>query len=122
MMADELGSSVRNLLKYVEIYANGKPQLFDEDVFKLIVPIPDFTYGSNELVYEPVNEPVKLKESLKRVIDIISENPGINVDEIVKIIGKSKSTVKRYIVELKEIGALEREGSDKSGRWVVNKF
>jgi predicted HTH transcriptional regulator len=49
-MADELGSGVRNLLKYVQIYANAKPQLFDEDVFKLIVPISDFSFGPNESI------------------------------------------------------------------------
>src|SRR6056297_1644784 len=124
-MADELGSGVRNLLKYVRIYANGKPQLFDEDVFKLIVPIPDFSFGLNEpvneLVNEPVNEPVKIKPSLKEVIDLISFNPEITIDEMVEALKKSKSTVKRYIAELKNLQIIEREGSDKTGKWVIIK-
>ena len=120
-MADELGSGVRNLLKYVQIYANSKPQLFDEDVFKLIVPIPDFSFGENEPVNELVNEPVKIKPSLKEVIDIISFNPEITIDEMVETLKKSKSTVKRYIAELKNLQIIEREGSDKTGRWTIIK-
>jgi hypothetical protein len=67
-LADELGSGVRNLLKYVGIYSNGKPQLFDEDVFKLIVPIPDYTYGSNEPVKPNAFEKKMLVEIRKSVI------------------------------------------------------
>ena len=118
-MADELGSGVRNLLKYVEIYSKGRPQLFDEDVFKLIVPIPDFTYGSVEPVSEPVSEPVKLNASEKEMLIEMRNNPEITKKELEKTIGKSRATITRYINHLKEIGYLERNGSDKSGYWVV---
>ena len=37
--ADELGSGVRNLVKYTKLYSNSKPQLREEDIFKIIIPI-----------------------------------------------------------------------------------
>lgn len=37
--ADELGSGVRNLYKYTKIYAGGEPFLFEDDVFRIEVPI-----------------------------------------------------------------------------------
>ncbi len=39
--ADELGSGTRNLMKYVKIYSNNVPQLVEEDVFKMIIPLAE---------------------------------------------------------------------------------
>ena len=37
--ADELGSGVRNLYKYLKIYSNGEPVLFEDDIFRTEIPI-----------------------------------------------------------------------------------
>ena len=37
--ADELGSGVRKLFKYGKIYSGADPQLLEEDVFKIIIPL-----------------------------------------------------------------------------------
>jgi len=37
--ADELGSGVRNLVKYTKLYSNSTPQLIEEDIFKIIIPL-----------------------------------------------------------------------------------
>jgi len=116
-MADEMGSGVRNLLKYVQIYANTKPQLFDEDVFKLIVPIPDFTFGSNE----PINEPINLSPAHETILLEIKKDPKITKPQLEEILGKSRATVTRYISELRKKGLLDREGSNKNGKWVIIK-
>ena len=39
--ADELGSGVRNLYKYTETYSNSEPQLIEEDIFKLTIPLTE---------------------------------------------------------------------------------
>ena len=116
-MADELGSGVRNLLKYVQIYANGKPQLFDEDVFKLIVPISDFSFGPNE----PINEPINLTLEQERLLLEIKKDPKITKPQLEETLGKSRASITRYIAELRKMGLLEREGSNKTGRWVIIK-
>ena len=38
-LADELGSGVRNLVKFVQIYSSSKPELIEGDVFKIIIPL-----------------------------------------------------------------------------------
>jgi len=43
--ADELGSGVRNLFKYCNIYSGKKPQLIEEDIFKTIIPLPKYVVG-----------------------------------------------------------------------------
>ena len=38
-LADELGSGIRNINKYLEVYSGEKPEFREEDIFTLIVPI-----------------------------------------------------------------------------------
>jgi len=40
---------------------------------------------------------------------------------IEEILGKSRASITRYLAELKKMGLLEREGSNKTGRWVIIK-
>jgi len=58
---------------------------------------------------EPVNEPVNAVHCAIRV------NPGINMPAIMAIVGKSRATIKRSIVELKEQGKIEFRGAPKTG-------
>ena len=45
---DEIGSGVRNVNKYLKLYANGASPLFlEEDVFKTIIPLDRLTLGDN---------------------------------------------------------------------------
>jgi len=41
--ADDLGSGVRNLVKYTKIYSNSKPEIHDEDIFRVIIPTQQAT-------------------------------------------------------------------------------
>ena len=37
--ADELGSGIRNLVKFVKVYSDSIPELIEEDIFKIIIPL-----------------------------------------------------------------------------------
>jgi ATP-dependent DNA helicase RecG len=44
---DEIGSGVRNVYKYLKIYANGaKPLFIEDDLFKTIIPLVQETWGA----------------------------------------------------------------------------
>ena len=53
--ADVLGSGVRNLYKYTQIYSGGEPQLIEDDIFTTIIPLKSETNGKIEEVREEVN-------------------------------------------------------------------
>ena len=53
--ADELGSGVRNLYKYTKMYSDSEPTLFEDDVFKVIVPLSEFAAG--EIVANSADKP-----------------------------------------------------------------
>ena len=38
-VADELGSGIKNTVKYTNIYSGGIPSFKDDDIFKVTVPI-----------------------------------------------------------------------------------
>ena len=50
---------------------------------------------------------------------IIDDNYA-TIKEIASQIGKSDKTVYRAIKRLKELGLIERVGSDSSGYWAIN--
>ncbi len=52
---------------------------------------------------------------------MISKKSDIRLDEISNLLEVSIITVKRDIDKLKKAGLIYREGSDKSGKWLVKK-
>lgn len=62
-----------------------------------------------------------LKKSLQKVYMAILNNPEITHSEIMETLHISESTAKRATRDLKKLGYIAREGSDKTGRWVILK-
>lgn len=68
------------------------------------------------------NDTVKgLKKSLQKVYTVILNNPKITHSEMMQTLHISESTAKRATRDLKKLGYIAREGSDKTGRWVIMK-
>lgn len=62
-----------------------------------------------------------LKKSLQKVYMAILNNPEITHSEITETLHISESTAKRATRDLKKLGYIAREGSDKTGRWIILK-
>lgn len=54
------------------------------------------------------------------IYDAIKSNPAMTQDAISELTGLSKGFVIKTITKLKQSGILRREGSRKSGRWVIS--
>ena len=68
------------------------------------------------------NDTVKgLKKSLQKVYTAILNNPEITHSEIMETLHISESTAKRATRNLKKLGYITRDGSDKTGRWIILK-
>ncbi len=70
---------------------------------------------------EPVNDTVKRKNDtvIDTVFSLIKQNNRITANEISEQLKISLSTAKRKLKELKDIGKIERIGSDKKGYWRI---
>ncbi len=122
--ADELGSGVRNLFKYVPIYSGGgQPQLIEQDVFKIIVPVPEVEEeGSVEdITKNEIKTEKQLSENEKVVLEFIRKNPSIRIQELIELTGLSRRQVGYILEKLKDKGIIERVGSKKSGFWQIVK-
>ena len=57
----------------------------------------------------------------KRVLVLLDENPPLSATEIAERIGISKRGVEKQLKKFKELGVISRQGSDKTGLWIINK-
>lgn len=55
----------------------------------------------------------------KSVVDIMTGNPRVSIDEIASATGISDSTIDRIIKSLKEKGIIERKGQKNNSIWIV---
>lgn len=83
----------------------------------------------NDTVNDGVNDGVngkndgvkRLSFTQQRVYNAIVDSPKITSAGLMDTLNISESTVTRSTRELKKLGFIEREGSDKTGRWIILK-
>ncbi len=132
--ADKLGSGVRNLYKYTKIYSGGEPELIEGDVFKTVLPLQGIgAIGANgdpigesngELIGEANGEArfpnhFPKTETQDDILAALRKNPSLSVTELAAKVGVSDRSIKHNIKALRELGILERVGSNRKGQWVV---
>ncbi len=78
----------------------------------------------NHLIYIDntlkVNEQFKLTKTEQLILNLLEINPNYTRDELAEAISKTVRTVQRGLDSLRGKGLITREGSDKSGYWVIN--
>ena len=68
-----------------------------------------------------VNVGVKITESQSRILDLIINNPLITHKEMAQILSITERTAERSTKILRDLKIIKREGSDKTGKWVILK-
>ena len=66
-----------------------------------------------------VNVPVKLTDTQQKILELIRNNPSITHIEMSQQLSINERTAKRATQTLRELGLIKREGSDKTGQWVL---
>jgi ATP-dependent DNA helicase RecG len=120
--ADELGSGVRNLYRYVRRYSGKNPELIDGDVFRIIVPLDDeYSFDVETAKEQPMCNNCTINCTLieTAVLNFLRDNPNSTQNAIAVAIGRSPRSIKSDIASLKEKGLLEREGAKRNGKWIV---
>lgn len=123
-LADELGSGIRNINKYLKVYSGGKPEFLEKDIFTLVVPLSvkkEKAENEDVGINVGINVGIKLNKTQNTIIEMIKSNPKCTIDELAKIALVEKRTIERNVKTLKEKGILERVGAKKDGIWVIKK-
>ena len=82
--------------------------------------------GLNDLIGRAIVEGISegisegLNSTYIAVIEVLIKKGSLKVTQLAHEIGKSAKTVERYVAFLKEIGAIEYEGSKKAGGYKVS--
>lgn len=117
--ADTLGSGVRNLYKYTRIYSGQDPQLIDGDVFTTIIPLTRSMPSDG--IEDGIEMAQKLSASERAILDALRLDGTLTIKALMAGTGLSQRQVSRVLAGLRDRGLLRREGSDRSGSWVVLK-
>jgi predicted HTH transcriptional regulator len=108
-LVEQIGSGMSRILK-----------AYDRSIFELtpsftIVTFP-FAEGfinQNDKIYG------KISGKINPTLEILKDNPTATIPDLIEATGKSQRTISRELREYQDAGLLRREGSRKTGRWVV---
>lgn len=78
-----------------------------------------FLLGHDGLMNDPINDPIKLNEREKKIVEILRREPTLTRSGMAERLGCSDSTVKRALQSMVEKGVIKRIGSNKKGEWII---
>ena len=64
-------------------------------------------------------QPKKVSKTAQKIIDLIISDSSITAENMANRIGVSKRAIEKNIKNLRDIGILKHEGSDKAGYWRI---
>jgi len=76
----------------------------------------ELTNNQDVPINVPKNVPINRQD---KILEIIQDDSSVTIEQLAHVCGVSDKTIKRDIAKLKENGALEHEGSLKSGHWKI---
>lgn len=78
-----------------------------------------FLLGHADSINDPINDPIKLNEREKKIVEILRREPTLTRSGMAERLGCSDSTVKRALQSMVEKGVIKRIGSNKKGEWII---
>jgi ATP-dependent DNA helicase RecG len=107
-LVEQVGSGVGRIQNLMKEAALPEALFLKEGIFTVILKRP--SEKSSEKTSEKTSE---------KILELLKTNSSLTADEIAVSIGVSVRTVKRNLKQLQTDKKLRREGSDKSGLWIV---
>jgi predicted HTH transcriptional regulator len=99
---------------------NGSPgPIFYTDPERLSFSTTIFIHPKFIIKNEEINE--EIKDNEHKILRLIQCNPTMTIQQLKVELNVSKITIERLLNSLKEKRLIERKGSCKSGKWIVNK-
>lgn len=112
--AESLGSGIRNIYKYSKLYTNKEPNIIDDNVYKITIPILEDKKVHNVGTLSGTLNGI-LNEKQQLVYNYIKENQGVNITKITEGLAIPRNTLNKIIAFLIEKEMIERRGGKKFG-------
>jgi len=113
-LADELGSGMRNLMKYGQAYGGEIPQLLEGDVFRIVVQTPNIEHSHQVNPQVTPQDIPQIEPELLQLVQIIGHNSHTRTELMAKMgLSDRKNFRNRYLQPLLEQGLIEMTIPDK---------
>jgi len=108
-LVEQIGSGMSRILK-----------AYDRSIFEISPSFTVVTFPFEE-AFLSANGKIngKISGKINSILDILKHNPTATIPDLIEVTGKSQRTISRELKEYRDAGLLEREGSRKSGSWIV---
>ena len=117
-LADELGSGMVKLVKYVKAYSGGVPKLIEGDVFKTEIPLN--RVDTTQTITTQTTQ-IELNDTQKRILDLIMLNKNITRENLAEKIGITSDGIKYNLDVMKKKNVIKRVGNRNTGHWEIIK-
>jgi len=109
--ADELGSGMRNMIKYGKVYGGEDPELIEGDVFRIIIRVPE--------AEEQMGNECRVSINIEAYNGLVTPQVTPQVATLLKAVGKSPKTREELIenADRKHFRKAYREPLQKAG-WI----
>jgi predicted HTH transcriptional regulator len=104
-LVEQIGSGMSRILK-----------VYDRKIFEIS---PSFTIVTFQFEDSFITPNGKINGEIKSTLEVIKQTPPATIVQLAELTGKSQRTISRELREYQDAGLIKREGSRKSGSWVV---
>ena len=113
--ADELGSGVRNLYKYTKIYSDKEPVIFEDDIFKVEIPLKKNQSSDKVAISSDKILIGKFEDKEYVILQFIKKNGSISNSQACKILNQKSATVRKLLKKMVDKSIIQPIG-EKRGR------
>lgn len=117
--ADELGSGTRNIFKYTKLYSGTIPEILEDDIFKIIVPLNN-NYSFDANTKKESETKIHLSVNQEKILQEIKNDSSVTAKILSEKIGISERKIQDNLKFLKEKNLISRIGGNKNGKWICN--
>jgi len=110
-LVEQVGSGINRIKELMKNAELPEPIFQKEGIFTVVLL-------RNKNTLEKIPDTFS-KKSSHRILNMIKNRPEITNSEIALALKLTTRTIERHIFKLKKNGYLKREGSDKTGYWIV---
>lgn len=117
-LSENAGYGIDKIIKWKEL--TGSEVKFESDLLISTVTYP-LAKSNSRQNSQISGENDEINDEIKKVLNLLAKSPSISQPKIAEQLGFSESKVNRIIAKLRKMGLLSREGSNKTGRWIVTR-
>lgn len=117
---EKWGSGIPRMLRECSEYGLPEPEFIDFDGdfrVNMYRQSPEKDWSHTDDTKRDTNDTIS--ENDTKVLNLIRENPSITQAELKEKLQVSIVTVKRLMADLQKRGVIERQGSNRKGKWII---